>query len=209
MQLVCKMVAPYLGEETVNGELVQQTGDPVLTVVSSYQDDQTVPDAALEDGAVVLPYTGPLSASDLLMKSVPDGVGDLPAIKSALKRRVDDTAEGLRLKLITPGAGQAMEYQEAYAQAQAALAAAGTVNASDYPMLAASIGVDIDPQSGKPATDVLGVARSVKVAYEAYLQAGAAIRGTRLLAKAEIGASADAITAQTVFAAIKWPTLGA
>lgn len=133
----------------------------------------------------------------------------LAPLKGMLKAQVDATAEALRLTLITPGSGQAMEYQEAYAQAQAALAVSGTVKASDYPMLAATIGVDIDPETGKPAADVLGVARSVKAAYEAYLQAGAAIRGARLLAKAEIDAAADAITAQAVFAAIQWPALGA
>jgi len=133
---------------------------------------------------------------------------ELAALKVALSKRVDDAAEALRLTLITPGSGQAMEYQEAYAQARAALAVTGTVNASDYPMLAVTIGVDIDPNTGKPATDVLGVARSVKTAYEAYLQAGAAIRGVRLLSKAEIAASPDADQAQAVFAAIKWPAFG-
>lgn len=133
---------------------------------------------------------------------------DLEKLKGTLKARVDADAEALRLLLITPGSGQAMEYQEAYAQAQAALSASGTVKPSDYPMLAATIGVDFDPQTGKPAADVLGVARSVKAAYEAFLLAGAAIRGTRLLAKAEIEAASDADHARAVFSAISWPALG-
>jgi hypothetical protein len=132
----------------------------------------------------------------------------LSMTKAGLKKAVDDQAEALRLTLITPGSGQAMEYQEAYAQAQAALGASGAVKPTDYPMLAATIGVDFDPDTGKAATDVLGVARSVKAAYEAYLMAGAAIRGARLLAKAEIEAAADADLAQAAFAAIKWPTFG-
>jgi hypothetical protein len=132
----------------------------------------------------------------------------LDAVKARLKLAVDDRAEALRLTLITPGSGQAMEYQEAYAQARAALDATGTVNVSDYPMLAATIGVDIDPQGGKAAADVLGVARSVKAAYEAYLMAGAAIRGVRLGAKAEIEAAGDVELAQAAFVAIKWPAFG-
>lgn len=135
----------------------------------------------------------------------PAPVIDLAALKARLKAQVDTDAEALRLKFITSGSGQAMEYQEAYAQAQVAMAATGAVKASDYPMLAATIGVDLDPETGKPATDVLGVARSVKAAYEAYLQVGAAIRGARLLAKAEIDAATDADLAQAVFAAIAWP----
>lgn len=134
---------------------------------------------------------------------------ELVALKADLKARVDAEAEALRLTLITAGSGQAMEYQEAYAQAQAALAVAGTVKASDYPMLAATIGVDIDPDSGKPAADALGVARSVKAAYEAFLKVGASIRGARLLAKAEIDAAPDADLAHAVVAAIKWPALAA
>lgn len=129
----------------------------------------------------------------------------LDALKEELKTKVDAAAEKLRLRLITPGSGQAMEYQEAYAQAQAALTAGDAVKPEDYPMLTATIGVDIDPDTGKPAKDVLGVARSVKAAYEGYLQAGAAIRGARLLGKAEVEAASDAVLAQTVFAAIKWP----
>jgi hypothetical protein len=132
----------------------------------------------------------------------------LPVLKAAFSRQIDADAEALRLTLITPGSGQAMEYQETYAQARAALAAAEPVTAFDYPMLAATVGVDVDPQTGKPATDVLGVARSVKAAYEAYLRAGAAIRGARLLAKAEIDAASDADQARAVFAAITWPTFG-
>lgn len=148
-------------------------------------------DAALQD--VLTPY---------------DLFASLDALKAGFKARIDETAEALRLKLITPGSGQAMEYQEAYAQAQAALNATGTVKPSDYPMLAATVGVDIDPQGGKPAADVLGVARSVKAAYEAFLGVGAAIRGARLLAKAEIDAAPDADHARAVFAAVQWPALG-
>jgi len=186
-------------------------------VWGTYDDGATIAPRA---GAALIVFTGDLSGLDRLGE-LPEGwpedqpdfrpyvapVAALANIQSALKAAVDAKAEVLRLTLITPGTGQAMEYQEAYAQAQAALAASGAVKASDYPMLAATIGVDIDPESGKPAADVLGVARSVKTAYEAFLQAGAAIRGARLLAKAEIDAASDVDHAQVIFAAIKWPGL--
>lgn len=190
MQLYCK---------TVGG---------ALTVTASHADADSVPASAYGDGVVALPYEGDIGIADLVGKPLPDGLIDLPAMKAALGKQIDGAAEALRLKLITPGSGQAMEYQEAYAQAQAALNATGTVKPADYPMLAATIGVDIDPDTSKPATDVLGVARSVKGAYEAYLQAGAAIRGARLLAKAEISAAPDLATVLAVFAAVKWPALG-
>lgn len=137
---------------------------------------------------------------------------DLPALKTALKSRVDTDAEALRLTLITPGSGQAMEYQEAYAEAvqvdAAVKANAGaTFDPAAYPMLAASLGYDLDPTTGKPTTDIAGEARAVLAAYDAYQRAGAAIRGVRLKAKAAIDAAADAASATAAFEAIIWPTL--
>lgn len=132
-------------------------------------------------------------------------------IKEGLKRAVDNEAEKRRTALITPGSGQAMEYQESYAQAKAALAAedAGEAVSDDaYPMLAATIGIDKDPETGALATDVLGVARSVKAAYEGYLQAGAAIKEARLKGKSAIGAADTDEEAQQAFRAIDWPTFG-
>lgn len=135
----------------------------------------------------------------------------LDDIKDGLKKAVDLTAERLRTALITPGSGQAMEYQESYAQAKAALAAdevGETVEDDDYPMLAATVGIDRDPETGDLATDVLGVARSVKVAYETYLQAGAAIKEARLKGKRAIGAATSPETADAAFLAIQWPSFG-
>ncbi|KAA0124026.1 hypothetical protein CIW48_08995 [Methylobacterium sp. P1-11] len=98
-----------------------------------------------------------------------------------------------------------MEYQEAYAQAQTALGVTGTVSASDYPMLAATIGIDVDPKTAK---DVLGVARSVKAAYEAFLGGGASIRGARLAGKQAVDAAATIDDACAAVDAVSWPALG-
>ena len=183
--------------EVLRGLTISQL-DPDIARACLSCKDANVAEGWLYDGKVFAPPPPPPPLSPEALK----------ALKDSLGRQVDADAEALRLTLITPGSGQAMEYQEAYAQAQAALAVGDEAKAADYPMLAVTIGVDIDPQTKKPATDVLGVARSVKAAYEAYLQAGAAIRGVRLLAKAEIGAASDADLAQAVFAAIKWPSFG-
>lgn len=137
----------------------------------------------------------------------------LADLKGLLKSQVDTAAEALRLTLITPGSGQAMEYQEAYAEAvqidAAVKASAGaTFDPAAYPMLAASLGFDIDPTTGKPTTDIPGEARAVLAAYDAYQKAGASIRGARLKAKASIDATADAAAAQAAFDAIAWPPFG-
>ncbi|WP_066920178.1 hypothetical protein [Methylobacterium sp. CCH5-D2] len=131
----------------------------------------------------------------------------LDSRKAALKAEIDAKAEALRSALITPGSGQAMEYQEAQAQASAALAAPQGASAALYPMLAASIGLDLDPETGAPATDVLGVARAIRVAFEGWLAAGAAIRRARLLGKAAVDAAETLPEALDAAAAIVWPRL--
>lgn len=134
----------------------------------------------------------------------------LDPLKADLKAQVDARAEALRLTLITPGSGQAMEYQEAYAEAvqvdAAAKANAGaSFDAAAYPMLSASLGYDLDPTTGKPTVDIAGEARAVLAAYDAYQKAGAAIRGVRLKGKAAIDAATDAAAARAAFAAVVWP----
>ncbi len=132
----------------------------------------------------------------------------LAAAKAALAVRIDAHAETLRRIIATPGAGQAMEYQQVQVEAFDALAlAAGTVpDAAAYPMLAASIGLDIDPDTKAPATDVLGVARSVKAAFAAWLALGSAIRRARLKGKAAVDAAETIAAAVAAFDAIDWPS---
>lgn len=129
----------------------------------------------------------------------------LATLRSHLKAQVDAKAEALRSTIATPGAGQAMEYQEVQTQAVAALKAPASASAAKYPMLAATIDVDIDPDTGEPATDVLGVARSITAAYQLWQMAGAAIRGARLGAKKAIDEAASIDEAQAAFDAIAWP----
>lgn len=147
------------------------------------------------------------SYSDLRGAGLPAEV-ILAAVQSTLKAQIDRAAERLREQLITPGAGQAMEYQEAYSQASAALAAPTKATADLYPMLAVSIGVDVDPETNASATDVVGVARSVQAAYGAWQAAGAAIRGIRLRGKAAIDAAATVEAAADAYDGIVWPSLG-
>jgi hypothetical protein len=131
----------------------------------------------------------------------------LDGVRVYLRAQIDGEAERLRGTVMTPGVGQAMEYQQAQAEAKAALASPKAATAEAYPMLAASIGVDIDPETRAPAADVLGVARSVSAAFKAWLETGAAIRGVRLSVKGKVDAATtveDAIKAATD---ISWPSV--
>lgn len=152
---------------------------------------------------------GWIEGADGAFEKPAEPVLDIPAIKAALKSQVDTAAEALRLTLITPGSGQAMEYQEAYAEAlrvDAAAKAGQAVDGSDVPMLSASIGYDVDPETNKPTVDVIGEARAVLAAYEAYQRAGAAIRAARLKAKAAIDEAATLDAVLAAFDAVQWPS---
>ncbi len=129
----------------------------------------------------------------------------LQAAKAWLKIQVDAEAEALRAAVLVPGTGQAMEYMEANAEAQAALASSIVPTAPAYPMLAAGVGLDIDPQSNAPAADVIGVARAVAAQYAKWVQVGAAIRAARLKGKAAIDAAATIDAAAAAVDAIAWP----
>ena len=152
-----------------------------------------------------LSYRG-MPLSDLQAAGLPEGVV-LAAAKESLKARIDEAAEVLRGRVLTTGSGQALEYQEVQAQANAALKAPSKATANAYPMLAATVGVDVDPETQEPSNDVLGVARSVVAAYAAWNVIGAEIRGARLKGKASVDEAPSIEAAADAFDAIAWPAL--
>jgi hypothetical protein len=122
-------------------------------------------------------------------------VPDLSAFKAALKSQIDAAAEAERLKYITPGSGQAITYARKVEQAKAVLAAADPQPA-DYPMLAASIGID--------GADIVAVANTVVAMDAAWEMIGAAIETTRLTAKQAVDLAETAADARAVEAL--WPS---
>lgn len=137
--------------------------------------------------------------TDAALQWVFDRVGlavhvDLASLKTALKTAVDAAAERERLKYITGGAGQAMTYARKVEQAKAVLAATDPQPA-DYPMLAASIGIDGD--------DLVAVASIIVALDAAWELVGGAIEAARLAAKRAVDLAEDAEAARTV--APVWP----
>ncbi|MEZ2410568.1 hypothetical protein AB6806_27605 [Bosea sp. RCC_152_1] len=119
---------------------------------------------------------------------------DLQAVKSSLKAQIDAQAEVQRLRYITPGSGQAMTYARKVEQAKAAQADADP-QPGDFPLLAASLGID--------GGDVEAVAATVLAMDAAWAQIGAAIEAVRLNAKRAIDEAETAEAAQEVEPA--WP----
>lgn len=129
----------------------------------------------------------------------------LPTLKDQLSKRVDDDAERVRMRYITPGAGMSMTYLEKHNQAIAVEALGETAanalseqdRAAQFPTLAASVGIE--------GATLWGCAQLVIQKYEAWAALSHAIERARLLGKASISSASDAAAAQAAYEAITWP----
>lgn len=120
----------------------------------------------------------------------------LDELKSALKAQIDTAAETERLKYITPGAGQAMTYQQKIEEVRA-LAQDAEPEAANYPLLSAEIDIT--------ASSLEEVADAVLAAYQQWQQIGAAIERVRLGTKAAIDEAATADAAKSAAGSAAWP----
>ena len=121
----------------------------------------------------------------------------LADLKAALKVQVDALAETERLKYITPGAGQAMTYQQKVDEARA-FKAASNPKAADYPVLSSEVGITAETLSE--------VADIVLAAFAQWQQIGAMIESIRLGAKRDIDAAEDEAAARAIVDVIVWPS---
>jgi hypothetical protein len=103
------------------------------------------------------------------------------ALRDEAASAVDIAAEAARQRYVTPGAGQALTYQEKVAQAQAYQAAGAPEDPAPWPFIVAdATAFGITPAAA--ATAILS-------AREAWIAIGAQIEGIRLLAKRLIAAA--------------------
>ncbi|UHD45345.1 hypothetical protein LUX29_20510 [Aureimonas altamirensis] len=116
--------------------------------------------------------------------------------KAALSQAIDDRAEAERLRWITPGAGQAMTYARKVEEAKA-VQSATSPKAADYPMLAASIGLD-----GKTIKEV---ADTILEMDAAWATVGAAIEKRRLQLKHNVVNAEDGSALDSVDPNSGWP----
>ncbi len=103
----------------------------------------------------------------------------LQRAKTAAKARIDREAEEARLRYITAGAGQALEYQEAAEEAARYVATGG---AGAYPMLQASV------DAGE-AADLASASALISAHENAWAMVGSTIRRLRLTAKRAVDAA--------------------
>ena len=127
--------------------------------------------------------------------------------RAAALAEIDRQAEQQRQKYITPGAGQAMSYQVKAEQAADCLAnytAASPPTPGTYLLLDSEVGVMANADATLTA-DAYEVAVVVDATRAAWLQAEAAINGTRVQAKADVKAAVDNADVKAIVAAIIWP----
>lgn len=120
----------------------------------------------------------------------------LPQIKVRLKKAVDDAAELERLKYITPGAGQAMIYQQKLQEALAVLG--GETDQAQVPVLAASVGIE--------APTLTECAELVIATWTQWRGIAKQIEIVRLTAKKAINDANTIEDADAAHLAVQWPT---
>ena len=124
-------------------------------------------------------------------------------MRAHFRAKIDAEAEAVRQRFITPGAGQAMEYQEAVNQARAYLADP----TGSYPMVQADVDAGtIDPRIPGPVETLAEAADLILFMYDRWLEVGSAIRQIRLTAKASVEAAPN-IAAMADAAQIDWEAL--
>lgn len=129
----------------------------------------------------------------------------LADVAAELLARVDADAEAVRLRVLTPGVGMMMTYQEKFAQAQAVFsmgeAEAGRLSEADalaqFPTLAASVGIE--------APTLWACALAVLSRYTAFANLSHGIERARLAAKKAIKGAASPADARAAYQAVRWP----
>jgi hypothetical protein len=165
---------------------------------------QAVPDsiALLATEAELLDGTFDWSFRDGQLVKEQPVVVPLGSLITEGQDRIDLEAERARRAWLTPGVGQALEYQETVAQARGALAAPDPLQPADYPFLAA----DQDAHAGAGASVTLRqVAQHVMARQAAWLAAAASIKRVRLTAKRRIAAATTQAEIDVILAGVGWP----
>lgn len=155
---------------------------------------------------VVYEGDGPLSDVTIEADCVRVVRHDVPLdqAKALYKARVDADAEAQRARYITPGALQALTYQEKHAQARAVLQLGETTanglsetdRAAQFPVLAASVGIEADT--------LYAVAQIVVTRYERFADIAGAIERVRLQGKKSISDASDAAGVRAAYEGITW-----
>ena len=128
----------------------------------------------------------------------------LATVKATAISQVDRDAEAARLRFITRGVGQALEYEATASEAMAANSAPDPLKAADWPMLEAERAAQ-QAAGVTPAPTLRSVTAQVIVERSNWLAAGAAVKRTRREAKLKIDAAETVAQVEDILAELTWP----
>ena len=120
----------------------------------------------------------------------------LATVKATAISKVDRAAEAARLRFITQGAGQALEYEATASEAIAANSAPDPLEAERAAQQAAGV---------TPAPTLRGVTARVIAERSNWLTAGAAVKRARREAKLKIDAAETVARVEDILAELTWP----
>lgn len=157
----------------------------------------TAAQAAILDGSPWFRMVGGI----LLKQEAPEE--PIERARARAIRAIDQAAESARQLWITPGSGQAMEYQESSDEAARAIAAADPLDPADYPWLAAEQAAQA--QVGQMLT-IRQVAQITAGTRAAWVSAGSTIKELRRAAKLRVAEATTPGEVDAAVGAIQWPT---
>ena len=126
----------------------------------------------------------------------------LEALKAEAAAEIDRQAEAARLRFLTGGSGQALEYQATEAEARAFLASGAPFDPALYPFVEAERLAAAQLLGAAPPADA--VAQEIVAQSDAWKVAGSAIKTLRRAAKLLIEA-AGSVSEVRAALAVEWP----
>jgi hypothetical protein len=129
---------------------------------------------------------------------------DLAAEQAQALVLIDAQAEACRLQWLTPGSGQALEYQETAAEAAAAAVAPDPLDPVKFPMLAAEMQAQIGA-GVTPAPTLRQIQQQASAQQAAWAVAGTAIKQMRRTAKLKVSAATTIKAVNAIVAGLAWP----
>lgn len=193
------MTAAYAVVSDTDGRVVRTGRCPADQIGYQAWTDETAYPLTDEEAALVRAPHWVRSGGAWVSSPVEPPLGDLKALLTA---SVDHQAEQARQRFITPGSGQALEYEATEREARVFVDAVSP-DLADYPFLAAEVLAQEDVGGATP--DPSDVAAEIISQADAWKTVGSAIKRLRRSAKLAIEASSTHAEARAA-AQVTWPS---
>lgn len=181
------------------GKIEQVVTSPVATMLNAYLD---IPNALFcEFDTPPDPELYTINPSTKALIPITPAVETLEELKAKLLVRIDEEAEAARLAFLTPGSGQAMEYEDTESQARGYIA--GTLTSSQIPLVVAE--KEAREDADETGLTLTSVANDIIAQADTWRLAQAEIKKLRRAAKLKV-TNAGTKSGAKARARVDWPT---